>query len=86
MPNQKWTPTQENFLRENYSDMGDKDIAQHICRMGLRVTPMSVRKKRQSMNLIKKNGRRSGIKDSVKRVRRTNKEIYGEDGKAPKTD
>ena len=80
MANIKWGPVHEEFLRANYGQMSDKELAERISRMGLKTTAERVKKKRQSMELGKDRGRRKGSKDSYKRV--TTRDYY-QKGRSP---
>ena len=67
--NQKWLPHHEKFIRENYSEMSNKEMVEHFKRGGLIITEMALRKKKQQMNIGDgKRGRKKGSKDSYKRV------------------
>jgi hypothetical protein len=64
MPNPKWTPSQEQFIRRNYEIMSDDDMVTHFNKVGGRhITKLAVKRKRQRMGLEKDMGRPKGSKN-----------------------
>ncbi len=64
MPNPKWTPSQEQFIRQNYETMSDDDMLEYFSRVGGRhITKLAIKRKRQRMGLSKIMGRPKGSKN-----------------------
>jgi hypothetical protein len=58
--NQKWNQFEENYIRENYQVLKDREIAENLTNQsGRKVTKYAVTKKRQLMKLKKNCGRPS---------------------------
>jgi len=58
--NQKWNQFEENYIRENYQVLKDREIAENLTNQsGRKVTKYAVTKKRQLMKLKKSCGRPS---------------------------
>lgn len=56
--NEKWNKFEENYIKQNYQVLKDKEIAEILTQQsGRKITKYAVTKKRQLMKLKKKCGR-----------------------------